>query len=149
MRSPNDGEGAQASLRSEFLCSAHVNEIGLAFAVDHTVLWLEIPVDDVHSVQILNGQHQCAEVVPGDGLVEHWHLPYHVKHLSPLDVLQQEIDVVFIVECLDKPDNVREEGSLEDFLLLHDAGLHAFLLDGGFGEALERVQVVAEVGVAD
>ena len=82
----------------ELFCKAQVNQLREAIGVDHDVLGLEVPEDDVLGMQVADG-------------VEH---PGHIKHsgivikaaiagesreeFSPLDVLEHHVDVFGVLK---------------------------------------------------
>jgi len=76
LRRSDDGEGpvdAGLLLAPEELCGAHVNEPEVALGgldkmgrtyvlVDHAILRLDVPVDDVIKVEVLNGKDHRSDV---------------------------------------------------------------------------------------
>lgn len=55
MRSANDGEGFEHVTGIKLFGSSKVDQIGLAVVVDHWVLWLDVSVDNVVSMQVFDG----------------------------------------------------------------------------------------------
>ena len=64
-----------------------------------------------------------------------------------MDVLHEQKDIVFVVECLHETHYVGEDRLLQNLLLLKDARLHLLFLDALLGEALDGIEISAILNV--
>lgn len=91
--------------------------LDVAEPVDQNVLWLQIPIDDVVLVQVLDGQHQLADVEPRHAFLEPHLLGQLGQQIDSRTVLQNEVDVQ---RRLEHEENVHDEVVLQ---LLQDLTL--------------------------
>lgn len=97
MRGADDGVSPVPVVALEHLGRAHINKVDLALVVDDGVLGLDVPVDDVLGVQVFDCHQQGPEIKPSHYLVQDADLADGLKHLHPVDVLQQEVDVFAVL----------------------------------------------------
>ena len=91
---------ARAYLKSvALLDQAKVCEPEVSVRVDENVLRLEIPVDNVHSVQVLDGEDDLRAVHARVPLIELFHLLQAVEELPSRTVVCHKANESSVVSC--------------------------------------------------
>ena len=108
MRSPNDGESLIKSIRDKLLSSSHINEIHFSLRIYHRIFRFQIPINNIINVKILNTQKQASKVIPHHIIIHRFHLPDHIKHLFPMNIFHDQINVLFVMKGFDITNDIRK-----------------------------------------
>lgn len=127
MRSSDDSERSEAFLFCQQLRSSHVNELQIAIVLNHNVLRLQIPIDDVLHVQILHAQDQRRYIESSNRFGEDTYFSYNIKQLRTFNILQKKVDVLRVFKALHESQHQGEINSLQNVFLLKDYFLHFVL----------------------
>ena len=140
MRCPNDGFGPEPMLLAQYFGCAQVDEVDFAEVVDNAIFGLGIAIDDVHRMQVLDGQQNGAEIVPGCTLGQNADFADGVVHLDPADVLEEQVDVLGILVGLVVADDQRVVDHRQNLPFRNHRLLHALIDDACLFYALQGVQ---------
>ena len=139
MRRSYNSKSPIKALFFKYFSSAQIYKKNFSRVVNYWILRLDVSVYDIILVKMLDWKHKAAKKVGGYFSADNWHLSYHIEHLFSLDILHEEINILFIVEWLGKSNNVGEHYLCEDLFLLNDAHLHGLLLNCIFWKTLNCV----------
>mmetsp|Transcript_514 Transcript_514/g.1836 ORF Transcript_514/g.1836 Transcript_514/m.1836 type:complete len:226 (+) Transcript_514:462-1139(+) len=82
----------------EVACEAEICEESVALGVHEYVLRLEVPIDDVHVVEVLQSQGDFREVHPGPAFVEAPEPPQKRKEVTALGEVHHHVQLRHVLE---------------------------------------------------
>ena len=126
----------------ESSAEAEVCQLDVAVKVYEDVVRLDVPVDEAHPVNTLDGQRQLSNVEACQVLREHLHADKQTHHVPAWDVVHHKVQAVLVLEGvveLDHPFIVRLR---QDVPLCFDMGHLVAVQDVLLSQGLHSIQRV-------
>lgn len=132
MRSTNNCESSKGLLFFQELSSPHINQIDFSSIINNGVFWLDISVNNILGMKMLNRQQYRGKKVSCNRFIKRRKFSNNTKKLNTLQILHQEVNILFIGKSFNKPNDKGKLYFLQDPSLLINIGLETFLLDKAF-----------------
>lgn len=112
MRGADYGKSFEEGVWAEFFGSAQIDEVDFSTIVNYWVFWFKIAIDNTVRMQALDGDHKAGKVILDHFQAHGLDFTDDIEHLLPVDVLHEEKDEIFIVECFHETHNIRKDSLL-------------------------------------